>query len=432
MQVRPHPIQPSLSVSGVRKAQPAHAAHQAYLVPEQLQHQGVLRLGVVTYTAALLLIAAFSIAFHFITDNIVHQQDATARVVNISGRQRMLSQRIARLSLERAAHTGFRQDADTDRELNSAISLMASSHQELLQSASPAAVKSVYTDAPYRLDTQMGLFLAHARAVSARPASELTIADVDLLAVEQAAQLPLLQALNAAVAAKQESSEGSIKHLRAVLGRLTLLMLAILLAEALFLYRPLFKRLGLAHAELLELGRTDPLTGCLNRRAFTQEAHALVEESKETGKQLAVMTIDIDRFKSVNDRFGHSAGDDVIYGLVARLLAGMKGTHRLCRMGGEEFSILLRGATLGEAAAEAEEFRKIVAATPFIVKTHEELLQLEVTVSVGVAELVGSDPSIFTVLGRADKALYRAKQSGRNRVEVEQYEAPALRVMGAR
>ncbi len=435
MHVKPPPAQPGTPVSAIREAQPSSAfqssrfSQRAHIAAKPLQHEGVLKLGVVTYIVALLLIAAFSVAFHFITDNIVRQQDATARVVNVSGRQRMLSQRIARLALERAAHTQFRPDAETDADLKNAINLMAASHEDLLRDAAPPAVTAVYTGAPYRLDAQIASFLDHARAVAARPATELNVADGDLVAVERAAQTPLLQALNAAVAARQESSEASIKNLRTVLGRLTLVMLAVLLGEALFLYRPWFNRLRLAHEELLDLGRTDPLTGCLNRRAFTQEAQALVEECKATGSGLAVLMTDIDRFKSINDRFGHSAGDDVIHEMVTRMVGKMTSSQRLCRMGGEEFAVLLRGATMAEAAALAEELRRLVAETPFAVRAHEAILELDVTVSFGVAELVASDTSIFTVLGRADKALYRAKHSGRNRLEVEWYEVPAPVVM---
>ncbi len=399
--------------------------------PEPLQHEGVLRGGVLTYVLALLLIAAFTLAFHFITDNIVRQQDDTARVVNISGRQRMLSQRVVRLALERAAHTTFRSDAETDKGLNEAIDLLSAMHAELMQSATSPAVLAVYTSAPYRLDEQMRAFLVHARALAAKKPDQLTIDDSDLRALDVAVQTPLVQALNAAVTALQDSSEASIKSLRKLIAWLTVLMLAILLAEALFLYRPLFKRLTLAHEELLDLGRTDPLTGCLNRRAFTQEAHALVEECKATGLALAVLTFDIDRFKSVNDRFGHSAGDDVIHEMVLRMIDRLTSAHRLCRMGGEEFAVLMRGATMGDAAQMAENFRVAVAGTPFSVRAHDGERELSVTVSVGVADLVASDGSIFTVLGRADKALYRAKQTGRNKVEVEWYELPAVVVMGA-
>ena len=396
-------------------------------------HAGLLRIGVLTYICALLLIAAFSIAFHFITDNIVNRQNDTARIVNISGRQRMLSQRIARLTLERAAHTTFRPDADTQADLLAAIDLMQSSHQKLLY-GSPAdridppaspSIAAVYTSPPYLLNTRLNDFLAHARAFAIRPASALTVQDPDLTAIEAAAQEPLLTALDAAVAANQATSEAAISHLRRVLRNLTILMLLILLAEALFLYRPLFRRLRHAHAELVTLGRTDPLTGCLNRRAFTQEAAAILSEAQAEGQSIAILMIDIDHFKSINDRFGHPAGDKAIHEVVLTILRNTRAGNLLCRMGGEEFAILLRGTTLLGARTAADNLRVAVAAKPIHLEGHNLSTDVSITVSIGITLLDRADHSIFTLLARADKALYAAKQNGRNRIEADVYAPPA-------
>ena len=427
---------PTLAADGLstEKAAPAHHAagrenssfmRRAFVADDKpVQHQGLIRLGVITYVCALLLIAAFSIAFHFITDNIVHRQQATAAIVNVSGRQRMLSQRIAELALERASHAGFRPDAQTQKQMATAILLMASSHEALVHGSArlglappPSdAVRLVYFAGPYDLDTKMENFLKHAHALAETPEANLTLANPDLRVVEQAAQEPLLTALNAAVEAYQSTSERAIQHLREVLAGLTLLMLLILVLEAVFLYRPLFKRLERAHDELVSLGRTDPLTGCLNRRAFTQEAHRIVAESRAKGEGLATLMVDIDRFKSVNDRFGHPAGDRVINQVVSTLLNNTREGNLICRMGGEEFAILLRGSSVESATAAANVLREKVAAAPVML---DNMPAIPITVSVGVATLHTVDKSIFHMLGRADKALYRAKMNGRNRVEAE-------------
>lgn len=386
----------------------------------------LIRLGIVTYVFALSLIAAFTVAFHFLTDSIVHQQQKTAEIVNLSGRQRMLSQRIAKLALERATHYGLRPDAESQQALFAAIDLMDRSHHTLLY-GSPAlgltgptssAVRDVYSNPPYALDLRMQDFLAHARALASRSSAQLTLTDPDLLAVEQAAKAPLLDALDAAVTANQQTSEAAIRTLRRVLTSLTLLMLIILMLEGLFLYRPLFNRLARAHVELIEAGRTDPLTGCLNRRAFTQEAHGAVTRARELDQPLAVLMLDIDRFKNVNDRHGHPAGDRVINSVVGTLLKTIRATDVLCRMGGEEFAVMLPSETVDSAAAIAERIRAAVAdcAIPL---TEDGTVFLNITISLGVAVLEPTDASLFDVLGRADKALYRAKSSGRNRVECE-------------
>lgn len=386
--------------------------------------QNLIRLGIVTYIFALSLIAAFTIAFHFLTDSIVHQQQKTAAVVNLSGRQRMLSQRIAKLALERAAHYNMQPDAVSQREMLAAINLMADSHHTLLYgskslgltSPSSAAVRAVYTGPPYLLDSHMQAFIGHARTLVARSGDQLTLGDPDLLAVEHDAQAPLLDALNAVVTANQEASEASVATLRKVLTSLTLLMLIILMLEAIFLYRPLFNRLHRAHLELVVAGRTDPLTGCLNRRAFTQEAHVALQHARKLQQPLAVMMLDIDRFKNVNDRHGHSTGDRVINSVVGTLLKSIRATDLLCRMGGEEFAVMLPGEPIAAAAEVAERIRSAVA-DQSIPLTDDDSAFLNVTISIGVAMLEPSDSSLFDVLGRADTALYRAKVSGRNRIE---------------
>ncbi len=393
---------------------------------KKVQTDHLIRLGIITYIFALSLIAAFTIAFHFLTDSIVHQQQTTAAVVNLSGRQRMLSQRIAKIALERAGHYNLRPDAESQQAMLAAINLMDTSHHKLLYGSQPdgltgpssQAVRNVYLSPPYTLDLRMQDFLAHARTVAGRSPDQLSLHDPDLLALEQAAQQPLLDALDAAVNANQQTSESSIRTLRKILTSLTLLMLIILMLEALFLYRPLFKRLARAHVELIEAGRTDPLTGCLNRRAFTQEAHGAVARARELSQPLAVMMIDIDRFKNVNDRHGHPVGDRVINSVVGTLLDTIRATDVLCRMGGEEFAVMLPSEAIDSAAEIADRIRGAVAERT-IPLDNEGSSYLNITISIGVAVLEYTDESLFDVLGRADKALYRAKASGRNRVETQ-------------
>jgi diguanylate cyclase (GGDEF)-like protein len=408
--------------------------------PLQAKSDHLIRLGVITYIFALSLIAAFTIAFHFLTDSIVHHQQDTAAIVNISGRQRMLSQRIAKLSLERAAHYQFPSEAASQQALADAIALMDSSHRALLYGSpdlhlpvpTSPQVRDVYFSAPWMLDLRVQDFLAHARAFAAKPYSQLTLNDPNLLAIQQAAQAALLDALNAAVTANQQVSEQAIGTLRRVLTSLTLLMLVILMLEALLLYRPLFNRLARAHVELVIAGRTDPLTGCLNRRAFTQEAHNAVSHARELQQPLAVLMLDIDRFKNVNDRHGHPAGDRVINSVVGTLLSTIRNTDTLCRMGGEEFAVMLPNETLATSAETAERIRAAVEATPCPL-ADDGSSTLNITISIGVANLEDTDTSLFDVLGRADQALYRAKANGRNRVEAQTgpYTPTAIESMNA-
>jgi diguanylate cyclase (GGDEF)-like protein len=395
----------------------------------------LIRIGMTTYVCGLLLIGAFSVGGQFITNSIVRGQEENARVINLSERQRMLSQRIARLALERALHSPFEHEADPEAdpeaELIRGIDQIEQNHRTLLRRAlaptrdlSSSLVREVYLGPQWNLDARMQDFLLHARAVAAHPASTLSLSNPDLRAVEVAAQSPLLNALDAAVQANERTSDFASEHLQHVLTILTRSMLLVLFLEALFLYRPLFRRLASAQYELLEAGRTDPLTGCLNRRAFGEEAKRILLETREQGGQISVLMIDIDRFKPINDRFGHATGDKVINAVVATLLKHIEKHHILCRMGGEEFAVMLPGDTLDQAAETAETLRAAIAAKPIhldapVKINGESHASIPVTVSIGASDLKYSDSSLFRVLGRADKAVYRAKNNGRNRVELE-------------
>ena len=162
---------------------------------------------------------------------------------------------------------------------------------------------------------------------------------------------------------------------------------------------------------------TDGLTGIGNRKLFDQRLKQLVANALENGTELALLMLDIDHFKSVNDRWGHQLGDDVLRLVAGALIDGIKGRDQAARYGGEEFGILLPGTRLADAAKLADQLRESVARREVIRRETREHLG-GVTISIGVAcYRPGESPSRF--VERADAALYRAKQTGRNRVVPE-------------
>ena len=167
--------------------------------------------------------------------------------------------------------------------------------------------------------------------------------------------------------------------------------------------------------ELERLAMVDPLTGCLNRRAFTRMAEPLLERALADGEPLSVLVADIDRFKSINDRFGHAVGDEVIRALGATLTATVRPRDLAARWGGEEFVMLLPGCDADAAEAAAERIRAAVSA-----RCADELgarhAGLVVTLSVGVACASATGTSLAALIEQADGALYDAKRAGRNRV----------------
>ena len=161
------------------------------------------------------------------------------------------------------------------------------------------------------------------------------------------------------------------------------------------------------------LAATDMLTGLLNRRGFEEAARAQIQLAAREARQLALVLMDIDLFKDVNDRFGHPAGDRVLRLLACEVSSSIGPADIFARIGGEEFALIMPDALLERAAAAAEALRAQVAATDMrLAASHR------VTVSFGVVALSKGQPDLSALLRRADAALYRAKDSGRNRVAV--------------
>jgi two-component system cell cycle response regulator len=163
----------------------------------------------------------------------------------------------------------------------------------------------------------------------------------------------------------------------------------------------------------LEMAVTDALTGLYNRRYMETQLGHLVTHSVNRGKPLAVLAVDVDFFKPVNDTHGHDAGDRVLQELAARMRASVRNIDMVCRTGGEEFIAVLPATDLRVAEKIAERMRKAISAKPFNAGVSAAI---NITVSIGIAALEGAEGSIEELLKRADQALYRAKRDGRNRV----------------
>jgi len=164
----------------------------------------------------------------------------------------------------------------------------------------------------------------------------------------------------------------------------------------------------------IEMAITDALTGLFNRRYMESHLASLLEQASARGKPLAVLVLDIDYFKSINDNFGHDAGDDVLREFAVRMRKSIRGIDLACRYGGEEFVIVMPETDLHVAGLVAERLRRSIAGEPFAV--HKGLKRIDVTISIGLSTLEHKGEAIADVLKRADTALYRAKHDGRNRV----------------
>ena len=166
--------------------------------------------------------------------------------------------------------------------------------------------------------------------------------------------------------------------------------------------------------QTIEMAVTDGLTGLHNRRYLDSHLQTLFDRAVARRRPLSLMITDLDRFKSVNDTFGHEGGDEVLREFARRLRKNVRGIDLACRFGGEEFVVVMPDTEAAIAQKVAERVRAEIAQTPFAIGQAGGTT--EVTVSVGVSSLKRGLDSVADLMKRADLALYEAKTGGRNRV----------------
>jgi diguanylate cyclase (GGDEF)-like protein len=159
----------------------------------------------------------------------------------------------------------------------------------------------------------------------------------------------------------------------------------------------------------------DNLTGILSRGYFVERAEDAIRRALRYREPLSLINLDIDYFKLINDRFGHQSGDDTLKALTATCATCLREVDLFGRLGGEEFCILLPQTDTDGAMHVAERIRESVASQ----SGDHGNEHLKITVSLGVAAFFESDRNFDPLYARADRALYRAKQNGRNRVELD-------------
>jgi two-component system cell cycle response regulator len=166
----------------------------------------------------------------------------------------------------------------------------------------------------------------------------------------------------------------------------------------------------------IELALFDPLTGLNNRRFLENHLSTMIENARMRRSPLTLMILDIDHFKRVNDTFGHDCGDEVLKGFADRLRGIIRGGDLLCRLGGEEFVIVMPGVNIEAAARIAERARQAIEHEAFVITATSQAITI--TASIGLAER-RDDTSPHELYRRADQALYRSKAEGRNRVTAD-------------
>ena len=177
------------------------------------------------------------------------------------------------------------------------------------------------------------------------------------------------------------------------------------------------RELALANQKLLVVATTDSLTSCLTRRAFTSMVeHYMERPERDATRHGALLVIDVDHFKTVNDRFGHDGGDEALRAIAAAIRSNVRDIDLVCRMGGEEFGVFLPGLSPGLTLALAERIRMAIRSVEF----RPEGAAFSLGVSIGGATF--ERKTAFNELFRqADERLYYAKRNGRDRVAVKRF-----------
>ncbi|HWU75738.1 MAG TPA: GGDEF domain-containing protein [Rhodanobacter sp.] len=193
--------------------------------------------------------------------------------------------------------------------------------------------------------------------------------------------------------------------------------------------QPLFASIGflLLYNEILQgelnmLARVDPLTGVKNRLATNEMMDYLLARAERKEQPLAVLMLDADHFKLINDRYGHAGGDRVLQEMVAGIRANLRESDMLGRIGGEEFIVLSPDSGLSGALHLAERIRSAVEATA----SHVDGKAVQLTISIGVTAATPGERDAAAVFKRADTALYAAKRAGRNQVASAPVDDPAI------
>ncbi len=179
--------------------------------------------------------------------------------------------------------------------------------------------------------------------------------------------------------------------------------------------RQLIDDLNSSKDELKLLASTDYMTKLYNRRYFSKVSKNILNLAARDKSLTALIMIDIDMFKRINDTYGHSIGDDVIIYLSNKLLELTRKSDIVCRYGGEEFVILLPETSIEGAVENAKKIRLDIESSSLNLDNNT---QLNFTISIGISRVIGNEENIEATLNRADMALYEAKNSGRNRVEI--------------
>ncbi|MBL8702137.1 MAG: EAL domain-containing protein [Alphaproteobacteria bacterium] len=365
------------------------------------------------YVIALSLIAALTIGAGWFLSALVERQSEDAMVINRAGAQRVLSERIAALLADLVHPRNRTSRLDAIEGIDDAVRRLETSHASLVSGPdAPARETSSlhfhYFAGPGALDRTMTDFIARMRTILAAARDNAGPSEEEVAALRAQALGFLPDALQMAVGLHEAASRGRVAYARSVHHTAIGFALGLLALEALFIFWPLSRQVGQLARTLSREASIDPLTGLMNRRAIT----TALGEALTRGTPVAVIVVDLDHFKEVNDAAGHAAGDALLRAVAARLIECVRPGDIVGRIGGDEFTVFLMGVgDVATARIVADRMRDSLH-RPVI--HGDRTLRLGATLGVAVAPLDADTPEV--ILRAADEALIRAKRESRGTI----------------
>ncbi|MDO9208087.1 MAG: diguanylate cyclase [Sulfuricurvum sp.] len=398
------------------------------------------------YVLAILLIALLSSAAFYILHFALSFSDSSAVVINISGQQRMLSQRIVSQSQQ---YYFYSFDKKSEKEVQEIRSALYESMEEMRDANERLSSGKLSNGSNVEISNEIRELYFGQIQLKIKIDEYLTLVDcllhtktkqeaeviLETLILSSDAILPFL---NTVVAQYQHESEERLTMIYNLEFTAWMLTLFVLMLEVIFIFQPmgnkireLFQKvvwnrhnllqeieirtlsLEQANEKLAHLASHDPLTGLKNRLNLEEELAGLIKHYKIHHLPYAVVMLDIDWFKKINDTYGHDAGDFVLCELSEIFLTSVRPQDSVYRAGGEEFVIVFNRITQEQAVNKSEKIRQRIQEHRFVYNEHE----FDITISAGVyhPDIIEID-TIQEVLKLADNALYEAKRSGRNKI----------------
>jgi len=384
------------------------------------------RLLTLTYVVSLSVIAILSLVVHFMLDEVISEQNSTGKIVNVSGQQRMLSQRASMFAVD-FLQTG---SLNSKRLSMAAVEKMKENHRFLLaphfnalENGEPSplsdALYNLYFMPPADVDKKIKLFEGEISAALSEnkrendSTSSVGFSNNSLMFL-QLAESDLLTPLHNIVGQYEKESLEKVNALRSAQNVVLGIIILTILVEALFIFRPMVAKVSRFATKLQRDANFDYLSGLLNRRAFQIVAQQAIAARHRYKRSLSVVMIDIDFFKRINDTHGHEVGDKAISHVAKLLKLSCRNADCVARIGGEEFVLLLPDTDRAGAFKLAEKVRERISKNPLDVNGKF----IDITVSAGVSNVREEHDSIESALSEADEALYKAKESGRNNVQL--------------